>query len=88
MHELSRQSANYKNLAAKGVSITILKPVSFWDSRWCVGVNAPEYIDRTTLKRLVQWFLEVEFEASEFNWYAPKSRGNSRAFCYFKSFAL
>lgn len=89
MYELSRTSPNYRNLAARGVTVTKLKCLSFWDHRWVLEVTGIPSLPKETFKALTEYFLEAEFEASEFAWYKPRTNPDgNRAFCHFKSFAL
>lgn len=85
---LSQNSPHVKNLAAHGVSVRDLTPKSFWDHRWSLRVTIPPAMEKTVLKRHVQHFLEVEFEASEFEWYRSKDAPDRVAIVHFKSFAL
>lgn len=84
----SRNSAAYKNMEAFNVNASELRCVSFWLHRWSLSVSINPSMDRQTLKRIVEHYLEVEFEASEFAWYVSRSQPNRWAFVHFKSFAL
>jgi len=85
---LFRTSPHYANLRAMGVGITDLRPLSLYNHRWVVTVPNPPGMDSFKLKRLVQHWLEVEFEASEFDWFVPRKGEADKRFCHFKSFAL
>lgn len=85
---LFRTSPHYANLRAHGVGITSLDPISLYQHRWAVTVPQPPGLDRYKVERLVQAWLEREFEASEFHWYVSRKSPNGKRFCSFKSFAL
>lgn len=82
------RSANVENLRAEGVVVHELRPISLWENRWSVRVEATREMPKTAFKRLVERFLELEFEASEFDWFRAKTDGQNKAFCHFKTFAL
>lgn len=81
-------SASTSNLFAEGVTVLQLRPVSLYLNRWAVKVESLKPMDRIAFKRLVEHFLEREFEASEFEWLRAKSDGSNIAYCHFKTFAL
>jgi hypothetical protein len=85
---LSVNSPAYKDLAAQGVHVRHLRIISLYEYRYSVFVSFPANFEREKLKRAVQFFLEKEFEASEFDWKRNRISPDGEAWCYFKSFAL
>lgn len=85
---LSQNSPHVKNLAAYGIHVHELRVVSFWEHRWALKVTLRPFMEKEELKRHVENFLEIEFEASEFAWYRSRTSPDREAIVNFKSFAL
>jgi len=81
-------SPNTSNLLAEGITVHQLRPVSLHLNRWSVKVEALKPLEKRAFKRLVENYLEREFESSEFEWLRAKSDGQNVAYCHFKTFAL
>lgn len=88
MSALSQNSPHVKNLRAHLIIPSNLRCISFWEHRWTCEFYCPVGMDKATFKRHVEHFLEVEFEASEFEWWRKRSGNGQDAYCHFKSFAL
>jgi len=85
---LSQRSTRVKTLNALGIHVRDLTVKSFWEHRWSLRVTIPPAMEKQALKRHVQFFLEQEFEGSEFEWYRSKESPDREAIVHFKTFAL
>ena len=84
----SKNSPAYLNMEAFNVNACELRCVSFWTHTWSLRVSINPSMERQTLKRIVEHYLEVEFEGSEFQWFRSNNMPDRYAFVHFKSFAL
>jgi len=85
---LSQNSPHVRNLAAHGISVRDLKPASAYEHRWRIIASKPAGMEVNTFKRHLAYFLEMEYEASEFSWFTSTKLGPMYVTVSFKSFAL
>lgn len=88
MHEISRQSPNYRNLAAEGVTIQKVEPMDYWKSQWRIKAWKPTNMPRDVAKAKLRAFLTAEFEGKDFEFYLDKANPDQKIVVVFTTYAL
>jgi len=72
MHELSRTSPNYRNLAAEGVTVKALEPMDYMKRSWRMKCCKPQNMPKEAARIAIMNFVRNEWEGTDMQWFRDR----------------